>query len=540
MGGASAQIAFAPNGTESAKHANDLKLVRMRALDGRTREFRVFVTTWLGYGVQEARRRYLDSLLNPAAAAAGAKIGHGKTQRTGGMVVDPCLPNGVQTTVAGDVVLPGGHLDDNNKDNARIVGKGSFTDCLKQTFPLLDKDAPCEDEPCLVHGIHTPAIDFNVNHFVGTSEFWYSTHGVLGPSESDNGESATSSDKAYDFHTYQKKVEAFCTLDWRTIKKGLKRGKYGKHVSERDVIGVCFKASWIINMLHDGIGVPRVGLDTVPDADASGNGTEAVQDAAKKKGFLSPFRAVDKVGDVEVSWTLGRMLLYASSQIEPAASSKNSLAVGYGSNIAGAKLPADFQFGGPIGTRKMVKGGILSSASTGRRVPGLILFLLIFAVAAFLLCGRERRKIVYGRLASLIGREDKFRGGASISVRTSGFGYEPVMAAGADDEYYDQLEMGKLETGQGASLDSDSDPVSVTSPRRKRAGLGMLSDVAGSERQGPAAALGLVGRVDSRERLSQGQPASIRSLNASGSRSRTGSPIRRGSAMVPPFKSSVD
>ncbi len=30
MGGASAQIAFAPNNTEAEKHANDLKLLRMR------------------------------------------------------------------------------------------------------------------------------------------------------------------------------------------------------------------------------------------------------------------------------------------------------------------------------------------------------------------------------------------------------------------------------------------------------------------------------------------------------------------------------
>src|SRR5688572_13358294 len=62
MGGASAQIAFAPNMTESEKHADDLKLVRMRHLDGSPAEYRVFTTTWLGFGANKARERYIESL----------------------------------------------------------------------------------------------------------------------------------------------------------------------------------------------------------------------------------------------------------------------------------------------------------------------------------------------------------------------------------------------------------------------------------------------------------------------------------------------
>ena len=47
MGGASAQIAFAPNITETEKHANDLRLLRLRNVDGSPQEYRVFVTSWL-------------------------------------------------------------------------------------------------------------------------------------------------------------------------------------------------------------------------------------------------------------------------------------------------------------------------------------------------------------------------------------------------------------------------------------------------------------------------------------------------------------
>ncbi|KAL9102454.1 MAG: hypothetical protein Q9187_009121, partial [Circinaria calcarea] len=57
MGGASAQIAFAPNATEADRHAEDLKLLRMRTINGAVAEYKVFVTTWLGFGVHEARRR---------------------------------------------------------------------------------------------------------------------------------------------------------------------------------------------------------------------------------------------------------------------------------------------------------------------------------------------------------------------------------------------------------------------------------------------------------------------------------------------------
>ena len=56
MGGASTQIAFEP-GPESQKEANSNSLidVRLRLLGGQEIHHRVFVTTWLGYGTNQAR-----------------------------------------------------------------------------------------------------------------------------------------------------------------------------------------------------------------------------------------------------------------------------------------------------------------------------------------------------------------------------------------------------------------------------------------------------------------------------------------------------
>ncbi|ROW05562.1 hypothetical protein VSDG_00302 [Cytospora chrysosperma] len=275
MGGASAQIAFAPNATEAAKHANDLKLLRLRTLDGERSEHQVFTASWLGFGVNQAREAYVKKLVETYDPDVRE-------------IPDSCLPKGLRITPAGE------HADAAHSTDLTLLGTGDFTGCLRHTYPLLGKDAPCEDEPCLLNGQHVPAIDFDVNHFVGVSEYWHTTHGVF-----DKG------DQAYDLKTYQNKVEEFCTKDWDTIVNtkvdGKKKDEHAKEAQE-----ACFKASWLINVLHDGIGVPRLGLDHTPEFNAS----QGALEEAKGKGFLDPFQPVDKIDGIEVSWTLGPMVLF--------------------------------------------------------------------------------------------------------------------------------------------------------------------------------------------------------------------------------------
>lgn len=314
MGGASAQIAFAPNATEATKHANDLKLLRMRTLDGNPSEYRVFVATWLGFGVNQARKRYVEALL---------------AEHDVHELPDPCLPTGLRTTIDGEIV-PSSTKALANGDPI-LAGIGRFKECLRKAWPLLEKDAPCPDEPCLIHGQHVPAIDFNVNHFVGVSEFWHTTHSVFGLSHKDN---------AYDFNTYQSQVQEFCGQGWSTIEEGIDDHKWGKNVDEKIAQEVCFKAAWLISVLHDGIGIPRIGIEKTPLP--SQNVTKEVIQHAKEKGFLDPFQPVDKIQETEVSWTLGKMVLYASGQVEP--QSNSILPVGFGGNVDG--VPADFQFAG--------------------------------------------------------------------------------------------------------------------------------------------------------------------------------------------------
>ncbi|KAF2103207.1 hypothetical protein NA57DRAFT_63844 [Rhizodiscina lignyota] len=521
MGGASAQIAFAPNSTEAIKHANDLKLLRLRTVNGEASEYKVFTTTWLGFGANESRRRYVNALKETTNADEME-------------LPDPCLPKGLEVTEEGKPISPG--TDEAKGKALKLVGTGQFQECLKRTKPLLEKDAPCLDDPCLLNGVHVPSIDFDVNHFVGVSEYWHTTHEIF---------EMAHKDKSYDWHTYQDRVNEFCGSNWKDIVKDVEAHTWGKKVDGQTAQEVCFKASWLINVLHEGIGIPRVGLE---DMNGSGhNGTKAVLDKAKQKGYLEPFQAVNKIEGVEVSWTLGKMVLYASSQVPPA---EKALAVGFGSNIAG--IPSDFQHAG---------GSPLNSGYTGddddmdwhdqlfkdspRRIPGLVIFLLIVALAAYLLCGRDRRSTLSSKFRRMVGgpgtsgssRRRRFPFISSIPGASKLFSQIPSGPA------YDRLETGEVEDtdfelpdmGSLAASDSDSQGspkvagrssgnAGASHPPKSSGGLGPGLYSGNAMDRG-----GLLSRTESRDRLS---PPSLGGSPKRERASRTGSPTRKMNALA--------
>ncbi|KAI5795669.1 nucleoside phosphatase family-domain-containing protein [Geopyxis carbonaria] len=513
MGGASAQIAFAPNATEADKHANDLNLLRLRRLNGEDIDYRVFVTTWLGFGVNEARKRYVHRMVEASGAEGVEEI------------PDPCLPKGLRATLDGKEIED---LKKLKKKEVHLIGTGLFSECERQVYPLLDKDKPCEDTPCLLNGQHVPAIDFDINHFVGVSEYWHTTHEIF---EKDNVQ------KAYDFATYQKRVKEFCEQDWNQIEAGVGKKQWGKKIDAEKAMELCFKSSWIINVLHDGIGIPRVGIEST--GKSTHNGTEEVVDAAREKGFLEPFQAVDKIGDVEVSWTLGRMVLYASSQVPPAVvNGKTVLPVGFGKNVdVKAGIPKDFEFGGsgPPGISKtpsIPTGPIANpiannnySAPEGdhwhdtlwregdkapRRIPGIILFLVIFGFAALLLIGRERRRKLL-RLCTLPGsksRRRKIVGSAGVVT------YERVLEEGADasGSSSPRFELGSFDEDEGWD-------------RPKLKG-GLLYDPHESGSASSRGGFGLGARTESRERLASSMSRDV-SPERSNARARSPLPPRK-------------
>lgn len=517
MGGASTQIAFEPNATEALKHADDLKLLRLRNIDGSSQEHKVFVTSWLEFGVHEARRRFVTALKD----ATGPEHVH--------ELPDPCLPAGLQTTLDGKALSP-----TEPEPGTYLLGTGKFDECLRQTYTLLDKDAPCPNPPCLLHGVHVPAIDFDVNHFIGISEFWHTTHEIF-----DVGHK----DKAYDFHTYQHRVEAFCSQDWQAIEDGVLHDKWGKKISREAAYEVCFKASWIINMLHNGIGVPRVGLEEASNAH---NGTKESVPHGANKGYLDAFQAVNKIHSTEVSWTLGKMILYASSQIPPA--DEDTLPVGFGSNVPG--IPADFQYPSVELVLDTSAGDVQSEhwhdalfhGHSSRRIPGFVLFLFIIILAAFFLCGRSRRLRVYHKLGNLFRRvrpshpnypkRRRLFSGKLSFLNSDRPSYERVLEDGNRDFELTASESDGSDMDGGRPSDADS---SLRQPRRASTwgsstptlkfdldntsttsiGLG-ISLGSAMDREG------LVVRTESRDHL---VPVALGPM-PNGRRSRTGSPAR--------------
>jgi Golgi apyrase len=490
MGGASAQIAFAPNATEAIRHAEDLKLLRLRTVDGVAAEYRVFVTTWLGFGVHEARKRYVDALVTALANPSTIEM------------PDPCLHAGLTMTINGTVF---DDSDDALAEQPHLLGTGRFDECLRQAYPLLEKDVPCLDEPCLLNGVHVPAIDFDVNHFIGISEYWHTTHEIFEMGHKD---------KSYDFNTYQTRVKDFCNQDWTAVQAGVADKTWGKKVDEQTAYEVCFKASWLINVLHDGIGIPRVGIE---NTDAKGlNGTKDILQS-EEKGFLDPFQAVNKIKSTEVSWTMGKMVLYAASQVPPI---DGTMPVGFGSNVAG--IPSDFQYPGgstltPIpGTEDHEDNSSftdqiqdpLFNSDTPRRIPGFLLFMFIISLVLFFLCGRDRRSRIYRKVFGATGRKSgPFGGQLPLWLRNDSTAHERVLEEGSGLINPNEFELDDIDS-DGADDEQFGKRPGAGTPRNKSAHRMLNPNV--MDRRGMAV------RTESRERLNL----------SNGRKSKTVSPVR--------------
>jgi len=323
MGGASTQIAFEPN-PENQNNSNNLIDVRLRLLGGEEIHHKVFVTTWLGYGTNQARERYVGQAVTEFDSKSHYDDDDDDDDDDDEhhLVPDPCLPKNLELKE-----LPV-HLTDPKtahlKKSHRMVGTGSFEQCIKKTAPLLNTKTPCPDTPCLMNGVHVPPIDFSVSHFIGVSEYWYSSEHIFGLGG------------AYDYVQYERAASNFCSRSWEDILKEhedsrrqhrlggdgevlqdgkvVETGKWGPNVELPRLQMQCFKAAWISNVLHEGIKMPRL-------IDTGGNDTtdaEKVAEKAKTKGLGRPtFQSVDSVGDIAISWTLGKMVLEASKEVPP-------------------------------------------------------------------------------------------------------------------------------------------------------------------------------------------------------------------------------
>lgn len=269
MGGASAQLAFAPEEEAAQRHKDDLLKVGLRTLAGNPVEWNVFVTTWLGFGANQAQNRLRDRLLNDISderlepAAAGSPV----------PVLDPCLQKGTRELRFMN------HPRNGYADKMEFLfeGSGEFEQCRLLVEELLNKGLPCKDDPCLFDGIHVPDFNMATQKFVGVSEFWYTAQDLFGT----NGK--------FELDSLMPKVKEFCEMNWTVVEDNYSKIK--------DLRRACFKSTWVLNVLHKGFEFTLNSDPSVPH------------------NFKDSFQSAVQIGGTEISWTLGRAVLYASSQI---------------------------------------------------------------------------------------------------------------------------------------------------------------------------------------------------------------------------------
>ena len=127
---------------------------------------RVYIDTYLGYGANEARNRYISQLVHE-------HLGSSNSTRRHRVVGDPCLPlhRHENVSTAGGVVTT-------------LIGRGNYTACRNAVLPMVSRNSSelddCIEKNCSVKQFLRPSLPYEMLSFYGTSEFWYSMHDVLG------------------------------------------------------------------------------------------------------------------------------------------------------------------------------------------------------------------------------------------------------------------------------------------------------------------------------------------------------------------------
>ena len=257
IGGASAQIAFEPTKQMSVIHQDDLHHLKIRYQDGTDLKFGVFVATFLGFGVDQARAKFIEKLASGKRSEIGDTTGLAVSVEKD--MYDPCLPLGLV--------------------QKSTIGTGNYRSCFDKITPLLNKHIQCQEQPCLFDGLHAPIEDFRNHRFIGVSNVWYTTFEVY-----DLGGD-------YSYFKLEQASRQFCETGWDEIESNYRKGVY-KNVNSLESLELhCFKSLYLLNLLHKGLNIPM---------DYEG-------------GPL--LESADVIDGFSTSWTLGVLLLYASATI---------------------------------------------------------------------------------------------------------------------------------------------------------------------------------------------------------------------------------
>ncbi|XP_067115779.1 ectonucleoside triphosphate diphosphohydrolase 7-like isoform X1 [Osmerus mordax] len=260
MGGASLQIAYeVPSAvTFSSPEQEEVGKTLLAEfnlgcdVDHTDHVYRVYVTTFLGFGGNMARQRYEDQLVNNTLAR-NRLSGEQRGLSESSALPDPCLPAGLT-----DVVEREG-------TRVHLRGQGDWGRCQGSVRPFLG----LHNGTMSPYGVYQAPIDFKNSEFYGFSEFYYCTEDVLRM----GGQ--------YDSHKYSRAATEYCATKWSTLKQRLESKLFSQQADVSRLKYQCFKSAWMYEVLHSGFRFP---------------------------GDYASLKTAQRVYDKEVQWTLGAIL----------------------------------------------------------------------------------------------------------------------------------------------------------------------------------------------------------------------------------------
>ncbi|OWB64868.1 hypothetical protein B5S30_g189 [[Candida] boidinii] len=301
MGGASTQIAFEPKSIENIQNSN--ALFGLTLLNDKNFKFNVFATSFLGYGINQSHKNYLKNL------SSNDNLKDNK-------IFDPCLPKDLNSIVK--FPNPDYNITDTEKDNTndesiyrKVIGLGDFDKCMESIYPILIESSescsadksPQEVSKCLLSD-SIPEFEYKLNKFYGVSGYWDAMSDILNLNDKKN------QGAVYSYESFSKETARICNMKWTDLNKFNDKLKVTPRdddddndddvtpfsdLSDNELTELCFKSSWVLNVLHRGLGFPKLKEN------------ESLNDSKEK----SSIQISDKINGYEFTWTLGRALLYA-------------------------------------------------------------------------------------------------------------------------------------------------------------------------------------------------------------------------------------